>query len=153
MDSLKHLVRPMEECCTNRKRLCPWCSSNSFSDEMQLCSMEWKVSQTSSRAAGMAAPSQDPGLGRRCLAGSGAMLMQCFHLFWKCLGWAEGWLGTLPAAAEHVLSWAEHSAVAAATWLPALILPWRPNHIMPLAWMGIGSSLFTYPLDCIVLSV
>ena len=149
----------MEERCIDRKRLSLWYYSNCCSDEMHLCSMQWKASQTGSRAAGifiqwMAAPSQDPSLGSRCLAGSSAMPMQCFHfLFWKWLGWAERWLDTLPAAAEHVLSRAEHSAVAVANWLLVLILPWRHKHIMLLAWMGVGSSLFTYPLDCIVLSV
>lgn len=111
-DSLKDLVSHMEECCTDRKRSPPWYYSNCCSDEMYLCSRQWKPSQTNSRAAGismqwMAAPSQDPSLGSRCLAGSSATLMQCFHFLlckWLRGGWAERWLGTPPAAAEHVLS-------------------------------------------------
>lgn len=151
VDSVNHLIRHVEEYRTDRKRLCPWyyfCS-----DEMHLCGMPWKASQTSFRAAGIsmqwvAAPSQGPSLGSKnssCLQSHASAVL--LRLVLKLSG-----LVTLPAGAEFVLSWAEHLALAAATCFLALIPAWRPNHIMPLAWVRRGSTLFTYPSHCIVLS-
>lgn len=159
VDSLNHLMRHVEEFRADRKRLCPWYYSNFCSDEMHLCSSHGKLPRLASEppvylCSGWQHLLKILACGAGCRAGSSSMLVQCFCLlFWKGLGWAEKWLVTLPAAAECVLSWAEHLAVAAATCLLALIPTWRPGYIVPLAWVRIGSTIFTYPSHCIVLSV